>query len=347
MLMRGSLLMSLLGCAILAAVVLRPERDVVLVSERPDFEAYSRHTSDKTDWQGGRFGSSSGGRVDAHLLDGLRAIAASASSPAVLSAEAARLDHAASALYPGHPLKERLERLAGFVEPTATGDEQARQAAALGFVFATDPRLFASYLDSMRPYPLVTDLLIDKRGFSVARTCILAESVAPICPPLGGRTVADIGTGVGPLLPFLVRATGGYGTVYAEDIDPDVLAFIHWAGEHGFPALERVRLVLGDERHTRLPAGRMDVAFVLCIDDLLRLHRTEGREADAAREFLEEVGRCLRPGGALIVLLHSGMNRDAEYRAHLLVVLERSGYRVDRVGNTDLGPYLQVRAIRP
>ena len=39
-----------------------------------------------------------------------------------------------------------------------------------------------------------------------------------------GMTVADVGTGIGYMLPFLSRAVGGSGKVLAEDIFDDFLA---------------------------------------------------------------------------------------------------------------------------
>ena len=76
-----------------------------------------------------------------------------------------------------------------------------------------------------------------------------------------GMTVADVGTGVGYMLPFLDAAVGPAGRLIAEDIFPDFLdqARVR-AAKNG---LTNVDFVLGAETDPKLPAGKVDAVLVL------------------------------------------------------------------------------------
>ncbi len=76
-----------------------------------------------------------------------------------------------------------------------------------------------------------------------------------------GDSVADIGTGVGYMLPFLSRAVGPTGKVYGEDIQTDFLdkAKAKIAAEK----LTNVELVLGGESDPKLPAASVNVILIL------------------------------------------------------------------------------------
>jgi len=66
-----------------------------------------------------------------------------------------------------------------------------------------------------------------------------------------GMTVADIGTGVGYMLPFLSKAVGPQGRVLAEDIFDDFLAQAR--KRVADTKLENVTFVKGSERSPQLP----------------------------------------------------------------------------------------------
>lgn len=76
-----------------------------------------------------------------------------------------------------------------------------------------------------------------------------------------GMSVADLGTGVGYMLPFLSSAVGSSGHVYAEDIFPD---FLGKAKQRGADLkLNNVTYVLGTDRDPKLPAGKLDLVLAL------------------------------------------------------------------------------------
>jgi ubiquinone/menaquinone biosynthesis C-methylase UbiE len=105
-----------------------------------------------------------------------------------------------------------------------------------------------------------------------------------------GMTVADIGTGAGYMLPFLSRAVGDTGKVYAEDIQDDFLAKAraHAEGEH----LGNVAYIKGAEKDPTLPASAIDVA--LALDSY---HHYDYPEA-----MLTGIRRGLKPGGHLVIV---------------------------------------------
>jgi len=76
-----------------------------------------------------------------------------------------------------------------------------------------------------------------------------------------GMTVADVGTGVGYMLPFLENGVGPGGKLIAEDIFQD---FLDKARQRARDAgLRNVEFVLGTETDPRLPAGQADAVLVL------------------------------------------------------------------------------------
>ena len=73
--------------------------------------------------------------------------------------------------------------------------------------------------------------------------------------------VADVGTGVGYMLPYLSHAVGPDGVVYGEDIAQDFLdraqIRINALG------LKNVKLVLGTEEDAKLPGGILNAVLIL------------------------------------------------------------------------------------
>ena len=70
-----------------------------------------------------------------------------------------------------------------------------------------------------------------------------------------GNTIADVGTGVGHLLPYI------RGTIFAVDINPEFLDKVR--ERIAVQGWRNVHPVLGTERAPKLPAKRLDGAIVL------------------------------------------------------------------------------------
>ncbi len=74
-----------------------------------------------------------------------------------------------------------------------------------------------------------------------------------------GMTVADVGTGVGYMLPFLSEVVGPSGKVIAEDLFPDFLN----RAKTTAASLTNVEFVLGSAKSAQLQAGVADQILVL------------------------------------------------------------------------------------
>ena len=119
------------------------------------------------------------------------------------------------------------------------------------------------------------------------------ERSGPLVDSLGlhpGDTVADVGTGVGHLLPFIVRRIGSSGTIFAVDIYPEFLEKVR--KRIAAAGWRNVHPVLGTERDPKLPAIRLDAAILLDT-----YHHLEYPEAT-----MRGVRRALKSGGRLFII---------------------------------------------
>jgi ubiquinone/menaquinone biosynthesis C-methylase UbiE len=113
---------------------------------------------------------------------------------------------------------------------------------------------------------------------------IQAMSIRP------GSVVADVGTGVGFMLPYLSRAVGPQGRVLAEDIFGD---FLKTATEYAQrEKLQNVTFIRGSERDPHLPDGQVDI--ILALDSYHHYNYPE--------QMLSGFHRALKPGGRLVIV---------------------------------------------
>jgi ubiquinone/menaquinone biosynthesis C-methylase UbiE len=110
--------------------------------------------------------------------------------------------------------------------------------------------------------------------------------VMDIIGAAAGMTIAEIGAGRGRYVVHLADRVGPEGRIYAEDIDADALG--HLAGRCRRAGFANVEAVLGDANDPKLPAGAMDLIFVISsyhhFDDPVALMRK-------ARAALKPTGR--------------------------------------------------------
>ena len=104
-----------------------------------------------------------------------------------------------------------------------------------------------------------------------------------------GMAVADIGAGSGYLLPFLSRAVGPEGKVYAVEVQPQLVAELkkRVAAEH----LDNVEVILSTEADAPLPQP---------VDRVILLHSY--RELAQPVELLRSLKQRLEPTGRLFIV---------------------------------------------
>ena len=115
------------------------------------------------------------------------------------------------------------------------------------------------------------------------------ERSGPLVDSLGlhaGDTVADVGTGVGHLLPYIVKRIGSSGTIFAVDIYPEFLDKVR--KRIAAAGWQNVHPVLGTERDPKLPANGLDAAILL--DTYHHLNYPEATMG-AVRSALKSGGR--------------------------------------------------------
>src|SRR5271170_1837677 len=105
-----------------------------------------------------------------------------------------------------------------------------------------------------------------------------------------GGSVADVGTGIGFMLPYLSHAVGDTGHVYAEDIQNDFLDKAKLKVQ--LSRLNNVQFVLGTDRDPKLPAETLEGALVLDV-----YHHFDYPEA-----MLEHIRDSLLSDGKLVIV---------------------------------------------
>jgi len=109
-----------------------------------------------------------------------------------------------------------------------------------------------------------------------------------------GMVVADIGAGVGYMSLRMAKRVGPTGKVYANDLQPEMLAKLNENAAKS--KINNVVTVLGDVADPKLPANTMDL--VLLVDVY--------HEFSQPQQMLRKIRETLKPDGRLVLL---------EYRA--------------------------------
>lgn len=105
-----------------------------------------------------------------------------------------------------------------------------------------------------------------------------------------GMTVADVGTGIGFMLPFLSKRVGADGHVIGEDIEDDFLTVARQSAEQ--QNLSNVTFVKGTTTDPRLPDGGVDIELVV----------DAYHHFDYPEKMLASLHKALRPDGRLVIV---------------------------------------------
>ena len=105
-----------------------------------------------------------------------------------------------------------------------------------------------------------------------------------------GDQVADIGAGTGVFSGPLARAVAPGGTLYAVEIDQELLDYITDRADR--ENLTNITTVLGEFEDPKLPSRELDLIFFHDV-----LHHVEKRQ-----EYLRVAASYLNPGGRIVVI---------------------------------------------
>ena len=105
-----------------------------------------------------------------------------------------------------------------------------------------------------------------------------------------GMTVADVGTGVGFMLPFLSKRVGPAGHVIGEDIEDDFLKLARQTADND--NLANVTFVKGTVTDAGLPENGVDIVLVL----------DAYHHFDYPEKMLASLYKALRPDGKLVIV---------------------------------------------
>jgi ubiquinone/menaquinone biosynthesis C-methylase UbiE len=147
-----------------------------------------------------------------------------------------------------------------------------------------------------------------------------------------GQSVADLGAGTGYFVPHLATAVGEQGTVFAVEVEPNLVAYLRDRAEK--ESLPQVIPVLTSTGTPRLPHARVDL--VLIVDTFHHL--------DYRSEYLRKLADALSPLGRLVVIdwmkkpLPEGPSPDHKITREQ-VVEEVTGAGFELVESPDFLPY--------
>ena len=160
-----------------------------------------------------------------------------------------------------------------------------RNLMAFGMVLASVTAVWALQLGSRSADEWATILEREQRVQGLK----IEEVVAGLNLKPGDK-VADIGAGTGVFSGPLAKAIGSSGTLFAVEVDQDLLDII--GGRAVKENLGNIRTVLGEFEDPKLPASDLDVAFFHDV-----LHHIENRE-----EYLKATASYLNPEGRMVVI---------------------------------------------
>ena len=157
-----------------------------------------------------------------------------------------------------------------------------------------------------------------------------------------GDSVADVGTGVGFMLPYLSHAVGDRGQVYAEDIQTDFLNQARTKGQ--LQHLDNLKFVLGTDRDPKLPAATMEGVLVLDVyhhfdyPEAMLSHIRDSLLSDGKLVIVEYYKRAGAMGPGDRALQHIRLDQ-----ADLIKEVQSNGFRL--VSKSDVIPNSQYMAV--
>jgi len=126
-----------------------------------------------------------------------------------------------------------------------------------------------------------------------------------------GDTVADVGAGVGYHAWRIATRVGPKGTVYATDLQPEMLELLREAMR--LRGIKNVIPVQATPLSTGLPEGKLDVALLVDVY----------HEVTEPQAFLRELRKSLKPEGRLVLVEFRAEDKDVPIRAEHKMTAEQ------------------------
>jgi SAM-dependent methyltransferase len=136
-----------------------------------------------------------------------------------------------------------------------------------------------------------------------------------------GMIAAEIGAGHGRYVMQLAHRVGKTGKVYAEDINADALR--HLEERCARWGIENVETVLGEVMNPKLPAGTLDLIFII----------SSYHHFDDPVELLRKARSALKPTGVLAIgewVRREGESGEGTSPETMAAQMKAAGFRLDR-----------------
>lgn len=153
-----------------------------------------------------------------------------------------------------------------------------------------------------------------------------------------GDSVADVGTGIGFMIPYLSHAVGDGGTVFAEDIQTDFLDQARTKVQ--LQQLKNVKFVLGGDHDPKLPAATLEGVLILDVyhhfdyPEAMLSHILDSLVSDGKLVIVEYYKRSGAMGGTDRALEHIRLDQD-----DLIKEVTDNGFRL--ISKNELNPKSQ------
>ena len=135
-----------------------------------------------------------------------------------------------------------------------------------------------------------------------------------------GAVVADVGAGVGYTSLRLARRVGPEGTVYASDLQPEMLRML---GDNTRAAgVGNVKPVLCTPTDPKLPVGKIDLALLVDVY----------HECSAPKATLQGLRKALKPGGRLVLVEFRAEDPDVPIKPEHKMTLRQVRREVEPQG---------------
>lgn len=135
-----------------------------------------------------------------------------------------------------------------------------------------------------------------------------------------GATVADVGAGVGYTSLRLAKRVGPTGTVYATDVQPEMIQMLR---ENARLADARnIKPILCTPKDTKLPEGKVDLAIMVDVY----------HECSYPEETLQGIRKALKPGGRLVLVEFRAEDPDVPIKPEHKMSLRQARLEVEPQG---------------